>query len=148
MPEEQSEAPKKDDDSYLDDYALVYLVTRSGGTQGNLWVLRTEDAKRLCSDECSHGQARGGFWMFQWTTIRHFAHQNDQYDGRIEDFLFIFDTGKQDKDFERLGIDKPTLAEQFELISRLGYSPTTQSKYKKQLIAEGEEMIRNMQKRK
>lgn len=147
--DQEPEEPVKvqeNDDSYLDEWALVYLVTRSGGTQGNLWVLKTEDAKKLCSDECSHGQARGGHWMFQWTTIRHFVHQNDQYDKRLEDFLFIFDTGKQNKDFKRLGIEKPTLAEQFDLIRRLGYNPTTHSKYKQELIREGEEMIREMKK--
>ena len=41
-------------------WALVYLVTMSGGNVGNLFVLRTEDAMKLCEDECSHGSAGGG----------------------------------------------------------------------------------------
>ena len=44
----------------LSQWALVYLVTMSGGKVGNLFVLRTEDAMKLCEDECSHGSARGG----------------------------------------------------------------------------------------
>lgn len=121
---EPDEPEEKEDDSYLDDWALVYLVTKAGGWQGNLFVMKVEDAKKFCSDDCSHGQARGGYWMFQWTTLRHFVHQNDQYDGRREDFEFIWDTGKQDKDFERLGIQKPTLKESSEILNKMGYVMT------------------------
>lgn len=109
------------DDSMLDEYALVYLVARAGGIKGNLFILKTEDAKTFCSDDCSHGYGRGGPWCMMWTTIRHFVHQNDTYDGRLKDFVFIFDTGKQDKDFERLGIKKPTLKEQTDILHKMGY---------------------------
>ena len=44
----------------LSQWALVYLVTMSGGKVGNLFVLRTEDAMKLCEDECSHGSEGGG----------------------------------------------------------------------------------------
>ena len=117
----QQEEEPQEDDSHLDEYALVYMVTEKGGWSGNLFILPTEDAKRLCSDECSHGRGRGGHWHFQWTTLRHFVHQHDTYDGSLEDFAFIWDTGKQDKDFERLGIKKPTLPEQSELLHKMGY---------------------------
>lgn len=76
---------------------------------------------KLCSDKCSEGIGRGGRWHFQWTTIDHFIHQNDTYDGRLEDFVFIRDTGKQDKDLERLGIKKPSIKEMGEILRGMGY---------------------------
>ena len=118
------DAPEPDKKDELKDWALVYLVKKASGNAGNLWVMRVEDAQKLCSDDCSHGQALGGYWMFQWTTIDHFVRQNDQYDKRLEDFVFIWDSGKQDKDFDRLGIRKPTLKEQTEVLHRLGYVMT------------------------
>ena len=121
---EPQEEPEKEDDGYLDEYALVYLVTKAGGWKGNLFILSVEDAKKLCSDKCSQGRSRNGSWMFQWTTIRHFVSMNDTYDGRLNDFEFIWDTGKQDKDFERLGIKKPSLKEQCELLHKMGYVMT------------------------
>jgi len=108
----------------IDEWALVYLVTFAGGNQGNLFLLPIEDAKKLCSDKCSHGVGRGGHWMFQWTSVKHFVRQNDTYDGRLEDFLFIWDSGKQDKDFERLGLKKPSLKEQTEVLHEMGYVMT------------------------
>lgn len=111
----------EEDISELGNYALVFLVTKSGGNRGNLFVLPIEDAQKLCSDESSHGISRGGHWMFQWTSILHFVHQNDTYDGRLEDFVFIKDSGRQDKDFARLGIRKPTISEQCDILRKLGY---------------------------
>lgn len=111
------------DNSYLDEYALVYLITMHAGVSGNLFILKTEDAKTFCSDDCSHGKAFQGSWMMMWTTIRHFIHQNDTYDGRLEKFVFVKDTGKQDKDFERLGIRKPTRHEITEILHNMGYIP-------------------------
>ena len=105
----------------LDDWALVYLVTRSGGNRGNLFILRKEDAQKLCEDECSHGSGNFGQWMFQWTSLTHFVTQNDTYDARLEDFVFIYDTGRQDQDFKRLGIQKPELNEMKELLESMGY---------------------------
>lgn len=72
----------RETDRRLSEYALVYLVTKAGGWAGNLFVLSVEDAKTLCSDECSRGWGRGGPWHFQWTTIDHFAQMNDTYNGR------------------------------------------------------------------
>lgn len=118
------DTPEPDKKDELKDWALVYLVKKASGNAGNLWVMPVEDAQKLCSDDCSHGQAHGGYWMFQWTTIDHFVRQNDQYDKRLEDFVFIWDSGKQDKDFDRLGIRKPTLKEQTEVLHRLGYVMT------------------------
>lgn len=116
-----SDSDKLEDEMMLDDYALVYLVTKSGGNRGNLFILTTEDAQKLCEDDCSHGMGRGGPWIMMWTSIKHFVHQNDTYDGRLEDFEFIRDTGKQDKDFNRLGIKKPTLKEEGDLLQKMGY---------------------------
>ena len=118
--EPKPEKPKYD----LSEWALVYLVTFGGGNQGNLWILKKEDAIKLCSDKCSEGTVRGGKWHFQWTTIDHFIRQNETYDNRLEDFKFICDTGKQDKDFERLGIKKPRLEEQSDLLQDMGYVMT------------------------
>lgn len=117
--EAKPEKPKND----LSEYALVYLVTFGGGNQGNLWILKKEDAMKFCSDRCSHGTGRGD-WMFQWTSIDHFIRQNDTYDKRLEDFVFIEDTGKQDKDFERLCIKKPGLKEIGDLLQSMGYVMT------------------------
>lgn len=117
-PEEQAKARYD-----FNEWALVYLVTKSGGHRGNLWILKTEDAQKLCSDKCSHGEAKGGHWIFMWTTLHHFFHQNDTYDGRREKFVFVKDSGKQDKDFERLGIIKPSWSEVCNIVNDLGYSP-------------------------
>lgn len=124
------------------DWCLVYLVTRSGGNSGNLFVLRRDDAMKLCEDECSHGQARGGFWMFQWTSLEHFrrndaaAKEHQNVYGDLEPFVFIQDIGKQDRDFDRLGIKKPTIREMQGILKELGY----ELKYKttkQRLIDEG-----------
>lgn len=109
------------------DMCLVYLVTKSGGNSGNLFVLHREDAIKLCTDECSHGSARGGQWMFQWTSLEHFrrddagADQHKNVHGKLEPFVFIPDTGKQDADFERLGISKPSRKEMQDVLLQLGY---------------------------
>ncbi len=112
FPEPVSPKPESRDS---DDMCLVYLVTKSGGNRGNLFVLPREDAQKLCEDECSHGVARGGQWMFQWTSLSHFYDSGDRSaadrqardtHGKLTPFVFIRDTGKQDKDFERLGIKK------------------------------------------
>lgn len=42
------------------DWCLVYMVTRHGGYQGNLYMLHRDDAIKLCSDDCSRGYGRGG----------------------------------------------------------------------------------------
>lgn len=108
-------------------WALVYLVTMSGGNVGNLFVLKTEDAMKLCEDECSHGSARGGRWMFQWTALDHFrrddaaAAQHKNVFGKLEPFVFIRDSGRQDADFKRLGIIKPSISECKKLLSDMGY---------------------------
>lgn len=117
--------PKRND---VDDWCLVYLVTRSGGNQGNLFILHRDDAIKLCSDKCSHGKARQGHWMFMWTSLEHFrrdddgAAQHKNVHGVLEPFVFKFDTGKQDKDFERLGIKKPDIWEMKNILESLGYS--------------------------
>lgn len=112
------------------DWCLIYLVTRSGGNSGNLFVLHREDAIKLCSDECSHGIARGGHWMFNWTSLDHFYdsknasaadRQMRNVYGDLEPFVFIKDTGKQDKDFERLGIKKPNIYEIEDVLNSIGY---------------------------
>lgn len=109
------------------DWCLVYLVTKSGGNKGNLFLLHRGDAIKLCSDECSHGQARGGHWMFQWTSMSHFVNgdaasaQHQDVHGNLPGFKFVRDTGKQDADFERLGIKKPKLKEMCELLRSWGY---------------------------
>ena len=109
------------------DWCLVYLVTRSGGNQGNLFILHQDDAIKLCEDKCSHGQARQGQWMFMWTSLEHFrkddagAKQHKNVHGELEPFVFKFDTGKQDKDFERLGIKKPDIWEMENILNDLGY---------------------------
>lgn len=123
VPERAADTPTPD----LSEWALVYLVTKSGGNRGNLFILRVQDAQTLCEDECSHGQARGGQWMFQWTTLDHFARndsaaaQHKNVHGKLEPFVFIRDTGKQDRDFARLGIHKPTLQECSDLLKFMGY---------------------------
>lgn len=117
--EPEPEKPKYD----LKEWALVYLVTFSGGNRGNLFLLPVEDAKKLCSDKCSEGTNFGGKWHFQWTTTEHFVRQNETYDNRLEDFVFIRETGKQDEDLKRLGIKKPTLKEQSDILMSMGYVP-------------------------
>lgn len=112
---------KREENEELKEWALVYMVFRHSGYQGNLFLLKKDDAIKLCSDECSHGVGRGGAWAFFWTTIDHFIRQNDIYDGRLESFVFIKDNGKQDKDFERLGIKKPTRDEQSRILRDMGY---------------------------
>jgi hypothetical protein len=112
------------------DYCLVYLVTRHGGNKGNLFILHQEDAMKLCEDKCSKGRGRGGEWHFQWTSLSHFVDSNDrsaadrQYrdtHGNLTPFIFLADTGKQDKDLERLGIKKPSLKEICELLRTMGF---------------------------
>lgn len=114
----------------IGDWCLVYLVTQCGGNSGNLFVLHREDAIKLCSDECSHGVARGGRWMFNWTSLEHFYDSKDaskadrqmrNVHGDLEPFVFIRDTGKQDKDFERLGIHKPGIWEVENILRSIGY---------------------------
>lgn len=111
----------------LEDYCLIYLVTRSGGNQGNIWILKREDAIKFCSDPCSHGRARQGHWMMMWTSMEHFAQddagaqQHKDTHGKLTPFKFIYDTGKQDKDFQRLGIHKPGIKEISELLRSMGY---------------------------
>ena len=110
-----------------EEWALVYLVTRRGGYKGNLFILRIQDAKKLCEDPCSRGMGRGGEWIFMWTTIAHFIRKDDTYGDskhvgtELPRFLFLADTGKQDKDFERLGIKKPSFIECEEIIRSIGY---------------------------
>ena len=118
---QQKRKPERQIDRRLSEYALVYMVTKAGGWAGNLFVLSVEDAKTLCSDECSRGWGQGGPWHFQWTTIDHFAHMNDTYDGRRPSFEFIKDTGKQDGDFARLGIRKPGKSVIFDMLFDMGY---------------------------
>lgn len=139
-PEKKTEAP--DDPN---EWCLVYLVTRSGGNSGNLFILRKEDAQKLCEDECSHGTARGGQWFFMWTALSHFYDSGDRsaadrqqrnVHGKLEPFVFIKDTGKQDKDFERLGIKKPTISEMQKLLNDMGYELKYQGT-KERLIEEG-----------
>ena len=123
---EKNEEPKVD----VGDWCLVYLVTFSGGNKGNLFVLHELDAIKLCSDECSHGIARGGKWMFNWTSLKHFdgrggtesaEQQFRNVHQKLEPFVFIRDTGKQDADFERLGIDKPDIKEIEQILESIGY---------------------------
>lgn len=121
----QEEPETHELDPRVYEYSLVYLVTCAGGNQGNLWVLKNEDAMKLCEDECSHGQGRGGRWMFMFTRLDHFIRRDYSYGDEHEDFLFIYDNGKQDRDFERLGIIKPTLKERAELLESMGYIPVT-----------------------
>ena len=113
-----------------DDYVLVYLVTMKGGNQGNLFVLHREDAIKLCEDECSHGSARQGRWMFNCTSLSHFYDSNNRSvadrqardtHGKLTPFVFLRDTGKQDKDFERLGIHKPDIDEISNILRKHGY---------------------------
>ena len=128
VPEETAE---QETPSYTTtDYCLVYLVTRHGGNQGNLFILTKEDAMKFCEDDCSHGRGRGGEWMFNWTSLEHFRQNTDasaQYKnthGKLEPFRFLIDTGKQDDDFERLGIVKPTRHEMMDILEELGYQFT------------------------
>ena len=136
---DQIEIPKEEPEGQqinpeLSEWALVYLVTYAGGNQGNLFVLRKEDAQKFCGDKCSHGTARGGKWLMQWTSLDKFANkgnaeataQMENVHGELEPFIFIRDTGKQDKDFERLGIQKPSIDECPRLLESMGY----QFKYK------------------
>ena len=123
-PKETIPEPKEDNSK---DYCLIYLVTRSGGNQGNIWILEKGDAIKFCSDPCSHGMARGGYWMMMWTSMEHFrrddagAKQHKDVHGKLTPFKFIYDTGKQDKDFQRLGIKKPGIKEISELLRSMGY---------------------------
>lgn len=142
--EEPRKEPKKGGGIDASEWALVYLVTYSGGNKGNLFVLKVEDARKLCCDECSHGRARGGRWMFQWTTLDHFAesgadkasNQVKDVHGKLTPFVFVVDTGKQDDDFNRLGIKKPTIDESREVLRSIGYELTYKST-KQRLIDEG-----------
>jgi len=68
-PDERQEKQQADIIDRIGDWCLVYLVTKSGGNKGNLFILHQDDAVKFCSDNCSHGTARGGKWMFQWTSI-------------------------------------------------------------------------------
>lgn len=124
---QRTEAPKENP---AGDWCLVYLTTEGCGFQGNLFILHQEDAMKLCSDECSHGVGRGGKWMFQWTSLSHFYDSGDRSaadrtmrdtQGKLEPFVFVYDTGKQDPDFKRLGIQKPGLKEMCDLLRSLGY---------------------------
>lgn len=125
---EPAHKPVKVDPEYNPaEWALVYLVTRRGGYKGNLFILTVQDAQALCSDACSRGIGRGGEWFFMWTTIDHFVRKDDAY-GETKHagterpkFVFLADTGKQDRDFERLNIQKPTYKQCAEIIHRLGY---------------------------
>ena len=128
QPVHPEEVPARGRD--IGDWCLVYLVTQCGGNSGNLFVLHREDAIKLCSDECSHGVARGGHWMFNWTSLEHFYDSKDASKadrqmrnvyGDLEPFVFIYDTGKQDKDFERLGIHKPNIWEIEDVLRSIGY---------------------------
>lgn len=120
---EEAKQQREETNGYdLQQWALVYLVYRSGGYGGNLFILSVDDARKLCSDKCSRGFSRGGEWQFHWTTIDHFTSQNKTYDGRLERFVFIPDSGKQDRDFERLGIKKPTLEEMDDILRSRGYA--------------------------
>lgn len=151
-PEEKTEE-KRADEFDPEAWALVYLVTKAGGAKGNLWVLRKEDAMALCEDECSHGMARGGRWMFNWTSLSHFANddsgaaQHKDVHGTLKPFVFIFDTGKQDADFERLGIIKPYPSEISDILRRLGYRMTYQNAEQEKLAREGQEMMQKMKNR-
>ena len=127
---EEVKAEPEQNTNDIGDWCLVYLVTRSGGNSGNLFVLHREDAIKLCSDECSHGVSRGGHWMFNWTSLDHFYdsknaskadRQMRNVHGDLEPFVFIRDTGKQDKDFERLGIHKPDIYEIKKVLRSIGY---------------------------
>lgn len=120
--------PKDKTPADYKDLALVYLVTQKGGFAGNLWLLHIEDAKKFCSDDCSKGRGNfGGEWCFMWTALSHFfnddeaAQQNKTTQGKLMPFVFIRDTGKQDKDFERLGIVKPSIKEVSETLEQAGY---------------------------
>lgn len=128
QPVHPEEVPARGRD--IGDWCLVYLVTQCGGNSGNLFVLHREDAIKLCSDECSHGVARGGHWMFNWTSLEHFYDSKDASKadrqmrnvyGDLEPFVFIYDTGKQDKDFERLCIHKPNILEIEDILRSIGY---------------------------
>lgn len=141
---EKAKEPESDQDP-AEDWCLVYLVTKSGGNAGNLFVLIREDAQTLCSDECSHGMARNGQWMFQWTSLSHFRDTGDRSaadrqardtHGKLTPFVFIRDTGKQDKDFERLGIHKPDIYQIEKILKGLGYQLTYKSS-KERLIESG-----------
>lgn len=138
-------APKPEPEPDSNDWCLIYLVTMNGGNQGNLFILHREDAIKLCEDECSHGSARQGKWMFCWTSLSHFYDSNDRskadrqarnVHGVLEPFVFIPDTGKQDKDFERLGIVKPNIREMSKILSECGYELKYKSS-KERLIESG-----------
>lgn len=128
--EETVKQPENIPENNAGDWCLVYLVTRAGGNSGNLFVLHQEDAIKLCTDECSHGIGRGGAWMFQWTSLDHFYdsknaaaadRQMRNVYGELEPFVFIKDTGKQDKDFDRLGIHKPDISEVEKVLNSIGF---------------------------
>ncbi len=120
-----------------EDWCLIYLVTRSGGNQGNIWILKRDDAIKFCSDPCSCGIGRGGPWIMMWTSMDHFiqddagAKQHKDVHGKLTPFKFIYDTGKQDKDFERLGIDKPGIKEISELLQSMGYLMEFEGNYER-----------------
>lgn len=120
--------PDIPDEHIETDMCLVYLVTMKGGNSGNVFVLHKDDAIKFCSDPCSHGMGRGGAWMFQWTSLEHFrrddmgADQHKNVHGKLEPFVFIQDTGAQDDDLERLGINKPDIAEIEEVLTDMGYA--------------------------
>ena len=149
---EPAQEPEEEQTPDIDvsDYCLVYLVTRSGGNQGNIWVLHREDAIKFCSDPCSHGQARGGYWMMMWTSMEHFtmndagAKQHQNVHGKLEPFKFIADTGKQDKDFERLGIQKPSITEIADLLRSMGYLMEFEGGYDRYQRCEQGESIENI----
>ena len=126
-PDERQEKQQADIIDRIGDWCLVYLVTKAGGNKGNLFILHQDDAVKFCSDNCSHGTARGGKWMFQWTSMRHFV-TNDaaakewcDVRGDLPGFKFLYDTGKQDRDFERLGIHKPSIKEMGDFLRSIGY---------------------------
>ena len=115
-----------------EDYAVVYLVTQGGEYyhahfNGNLFVLTIEDAMKFCSDDCSKGTSRGNQWIMMWTSIKKYAEHNNHLgdnkhaDRKKEPFVFIKDTGKQDKDFERLGIHKPSIEECKKILDYFDY---------------------------
>lgn len=126
---EPTEKPGEKNENQYDprEWALVYLVTRHGGYKGNLFILSIPDAQTLCEDPCSRGIGRGGEWFFMWTSIDHFIRKDDVYGDTKHSgterpkFLFLHDTGKQDKDFERLGIKKPSFIQSEEIIKAIGY---------------------------
>lgn len=117
----KKEIPKRIISDYIKDMCLVYLVFQSGGNGGNLFILKKDDAIKLCSDDCSKGRLYNHEYIYMWTTLEHFINYNAFYDNNIPEFVFIKDNGSRDKDFERLGIIKPTENEYIKIINELGY---------------------------